>query len=396
MAHAEKSPSAASMWMNCAASIPMNAGKEDKASEFAAEGSAAHEVAYLAKTEGKSPFDFVGDDFDIDGFKIVVSVEMAEYLSEWLYYVDTISFGGITMLEQKLPIGELTIEQGAHGTADVISLHDTTLKIADLKYGMGVKVFAEENSQLMTYALAAYDQYRFFGDFQTVELHIGQPRLRHFDVWETTTARLEQFRSELLRAAMQIEAAKISLRDHHFNPGEKQCKWCRAKAECPALANHVLTTVCDDFVDLTKPITVTEREMDNQSLGNCMAAIPMIEDWCKAIRGRVESELFAGEAVPGFKLVEGKRGNRDWTDDEKLIEILETSFGEDAFKHTLISPAVAEKLAKKSGLDFGSTFVPFITQSEGKPSVAPVTDKRPAIDMGADLFDNCSEVQTCE
>lgn len=388
MAHAEKAPSGAAGWMVCSATIPMSANKPDTASEFAAEGTVAHEVAYLAKSEGRAPTSFIGSVFEADGFTFTVDDEMAGHIQAWLDYVDTVVWGGITLLEQKLPIGHLTIEPDATGTADVISIHDTVLKIADLKYGMGVKVFAEENPQLMIYALAAYDQYRFFGEFETVELHIGQPRMNHFDVWETTPARLEQFRGELLRAAMQIEAAKTSLQDHHFNPGEKQCKWCRAKAECPALANHVMTIVCDDFVDLTKPITVTEREMDNQSLGNCMAAIPLIEDWCKAIRGRVESELFAGETVPGFKLVEGKRGNRDWTDDEKLIELLEASFGEDAFKHTLISPAVAEKLAKKSGLDFGSTFVPFITQSEGKPSVAPVTDKRPALVMGADLFDN--------
>ena len=390
MGHAEKSPSGAPTWMYCAASIPMSAGKPDQATEFAAEGSVAHEVSYLAKSEGRSPFEFVGHEFESDGFKFIVDDDMAGHIKAWLDYVDTFVWGGVTMLEQKLPIGELTLEPGASGTADVVSIHDDVLKIADLKYGMGVKVFAEENPQLLTYALAAYDQYRFYGDFKRVEIHIGQPRLNHFDRWETTPERLEQFRTELLRAAMQIEAAKTSLQDHHFNPGEKQCKWCKAKAECPALANHVMTIVCDDFVDLTKPITVTEREMDNQSLGNCMAAIPLIEDWCKAIRGRVESELFAGEPVPGFKLVEGKRGNREWTDGEQLVERLEVAFGEDAFKHTLISPAVAEKLAKKSGLDFGLTFVPFITQSEGKPSVAPESDKRPALVMGADLFDNCN------
>lgn len=389
MAHAEKAPSAASSWMSCFATIPMSAGRPDEASIFAAEGSVAHEVAYLAKSEGKSPSDFIGHEFEQDGFKFIVDEDMAGHIQVWLDYVDTFTWGGITKLEQKLSIGHLTMEPGAHGTADVISIHDNVLKIADLKYGMGVKVYAEENPQLMIYALGAYDEYRFFGDFQEIELHIGQPRLNHFDVWQTTPERLEQFRGDLLRAATQIEAAKTSLQEHHFNPGEKQCKWCRAKADCSALANHVLTIVCDDFVDITKPITVTEYTMDNRSLGNCMAAIPLIEDWCKAIRGRVERELFAGADVPGFKVVQGKRGNREWCDeDENLIELLKASFGEDAFKHTLISPALAEKFAKKSGLDFGATFVPFITQSEGRPSVASVIDKRPALDMGFLNFDS--------
>lgn len=390
MAHAEKAPSGSSMWLNCHASIPMNAGKPDQSSEFAAEGSVAHEVSYLCGLEGRSPHSFVGEVLESDGYKIPVTAEMADFIEDWLGYVEIETAGCVLLLEQKLPIGELTIEPGAHGTADVIAIDDTVLKIMDLKYGMGVKVFAEENTQLLIYALAALDQYRFYGEFETIELHIGQPRLNHFDRWVTTRERLEQFRGELLRAAMQIEAAKTSLQDHHFNPSEKTCKWCRAKADCLALANHVLTTVCDDFVDITKPITVTEREMDNRSLANCMTAIPLIEDWCKAIRGRVEAELFAGEVVPGYKIVEGKRGNREWTDDEQLIERLEAAFGEDAFKHTLISPAVAEKLAKKSGLDWAKTFVPFITQSEGKPSVAPESDKRPAILMGAELFDNCN------
>jgi hypothetical protein len=145
----------------------------------------------------------------------------------------------------------------------------------------------------------------------------------------------------------------------------------------------VFNTVRDDFTDLTQPITDLNenREMDNQSLGHVMAAIPMVEEFCKAIRARVERELFDGKDVPGFKLVEGRRGARKWTDQDAVA----TALGELAWEQSLISPTTAEKLLKKTEL--WGAIQSLITQSEGKPSVAPTSDKRPAISAGVTADD---------
>jgi hypothetical protein len=113
-----------------------------------------------------------------------------------------------------------------------------------------------------------------------------------------------------------------------------------------------------------------------------MAAVELVEQWCKAIRGRVEKELLDGHQVAGFKLVQGKRGSRAWTNAEE-VEVVMKSMRlkrEEMYDLSLISPTTAEKLLKSTPKRW-QRVAPFIKQSEGKPSVAPTSDKRPALEL---------------
>ena len=376
MAHAELSPSAASRWLRCQGSIVLSADKPNTSSQFAAEGSVAHEIGFLSLVEGRDAASFIGDTLEHEGFTFTVDQGMADHVQTYVDYVKRIP--GSPLYEQKLPITHITHEQDAHGTADAVVIHDSTLHIVDLKYGMGVKVHAERNEQLQIYALAALKQFEMVADFDTVVLHIVQPRLDHIDAWAVGIDELLDFAEEVDLASQWIEEAKVQLQEKHFVVGEKQCKFCPAKGDCKALASYVLNTVRDDFTDMTQPVTDlnTERTLDNPTLGHLMAAVPLIEEFCKAIRARVEGELFAGNAVPGFKLVEGRRGNRKWIDETLAEQYLKTVL-DDPYEHKLISPTTASKLLK------GDHELPLlVTQSEGKPSVAPASDNRPALTLG--------------
>lgn len=378
MAHAELSPSAASRWLRCQGSIVLSQDLPNITSEFAAEGSVAHEVADECLRHDRSPREYLGKKIDHDGFTFTVTEEMAEHVQTYLDYV--LRFEGVTMPEQKLPITHITGEAGAHGTADAVVIDGDTLHVIDLKYGMGVKVHAEGNEQLQIYALAALRQFDMVEDFKTVVLHIVQPRLDHIDSWEVSVDELLEFGEDVRLATQWVAEAKVKLEEKHFVVGDKQCKFCPAKAMCKPLAQHVFNTVRDDFTDLTQPITDLnqDRALDNQSLGHIMAAVPLIEEFCKAIRARVERELFDGQEVPGFKLVEGRRGNRKWIDEALAAQYLSSVLEEDAvFEKKLISPTTAAKWLKDD-----PELPLLITQSEGKPSVAPTSDKRPALSLG--------------
>jgi len=209
-----------------------------------------------------------------------------------------------------------------------------------------------------------------------------------------------QQRAETARANIGKDPAEVLEAD--LNPGEKQCRFCKAKATCPALTKHVLSTVADDFVDTTEPVApqiehAAQRNVDNTTLGNLLGAVDLVESWCKAIRAKAEAELLAGNPVPGFKLVEGRRGARRWSNEGDVEETMKSMRLklEEMYDFTLISPTTAEKLHKAGtiGPRQWPRLQSLITQNEGKPSVAPATDKRPAlvIQATADEFSNVAE-----
>lgn len=376
--HAQNSASGAHGWMRCS-----DWESNPTGSKAADEGTAAHELAANCLTTGRDAISYRGERIAVGHQTFEVDVEMAEAVQIYVDYVRALP--GELMVEQRLPLTPITGEPDAFGTSDAVVISDE-LVVGDLKFGANPsnKVRASEidedgvetpNPQLGIYGTAALLEYDYLGPFSRVRMVIIQPRLNHVSEFVMTPDKLLAW-SETVKRADTV------------NPGGKQCQWCRKKATCPALAANVQDDVGAAFEVI--PVmaagtlinnTVTIAEDDQLSAK--MQAVDLIEDWCKAVRAEVERRLFAGVEVPGYKLVEGRKGSRAWSDAEAAEQMLK-SFRikhDEMYEYKLISPTTAEKLAKSKiiGERQWPKLTGLITQSKGTPSVAPVSDKRPAL-----------------
>ena len=194
--------------------------------------------------------------------------------------------------------------------------------------------------------------------------------------WVTTPMALMEFAVQISFVADEIRAGNDTL-----VPSEKGCQWCRAKPTCPAIKAKVL----NDF-DTVVPETASEDD-----LARVMVNANLIESWVKAIRAEVERRLLAGTPVTGYKLVQGKRGNRQWANPEDAENVLKAMRvkHDQMYDYKLASPTSIEKLAKAEAIGPRQwvKIQELITQSEGTPSVAPESDKRPALSPTASLSD---------
>lgn len=392
--HAVLSPSGAHRWMTCPGSVVLEAGRPDNGNAYSEEGTAAHAVAAMVLTEGRPASAYVGRRIEVGPHRTVeCTADMAAAVQHYVDSVQHFASDGTLLVEQSVPIGHITGEEGAKGTADAIVVLGQELQLHDLKYGRGVRVSAENNPQLMLYALGALEVVAPLGiEITRVRLVIHQPRLEAVSEWDCNIEVLEVFADEAMGAAWECRdamnasmSAKIPI--GRLNPSDDACKFCKAKADCPALAKKVQDEVGASFEDISSDPSATETgDYNDDTLSVKMQAVDLIEDWCKAVRAEVERRLLAGTPVPGYKLVQGRAGARSWTNATEAEDMIRKVFRlpiEDAYEMKIISPTTAEKLAKegKIGPKQWPKLQPLISRSEGKPSVAPESDKRPAIEV---------------
>ena len=409
--HALLAPSGAETWMNCAGSAAMQRGLPDTANEYSDEGTAAHLLGSTCLETGKETDEFLGQvilvgtavDFDgaffhgtqpayfVERRRYTVDDEMAEQVGKYVARVRQYAEGADLMMpERRVKIGMFTGEEDAAGTSDAAVVHGSELQVHDLKYGMGVRVDAAKNKQLMTYALGVREELDFtYGPFDKVRLVIHQPRLDHLSEWDCTIAELDAFAEEV-KAKAKVALTLFKLHEDGspvdpatLSPSEDACRWCKAKATCPGLRAKVaeLTSMDFDAVEATPAVPVVPAEFK--------AAFPrigLVEDWCKAMRAYGEAQLFEHknsseiQEALGIKLVMGKKGNREYEDEEKAEAFLKGSMRlpiEERCNLKLKSPTQIEKVLKPTPKRLKRFLASVaIVQRDGQPSVALLSDTR--------------------
>lgn len=410
--HARLSPSGASRWMVCAGAPVLEADYPDESSAYADEGTAAHTLAAMClKSIGIDADDFLGEYIRVGERKFEVTRDMARYVNLYVHYVRGLAKDKLLYIEQPVPIGHLTGEDGASGTADaiIVDVANRHITVVDLKYGMGVKVEAENNKQAQVYALGAIEELSLVADFDTATLVIHQPRIAEEpSEWHTSMRTLERFAEEVAAAADTVRAATIrrdpgsdAWAEAYLRPGEDQCRFCRAKASCPGLRAEVALAIgatsapaiAEDFAALV-PDAIDETTGDNW-LPVAMSKVGLIEDWCAAVRAETERRLLSGQPVDGWKLVRGRQGPRSWTDPQAAEEVLK-SFRfkmDEIFDRKLISPTSAEKLLKQTPRRWEKVSI-LVSRSAGKLSVAPIDDPRPQEQLVATAADFSGMIET--
>lgn len=411
--HATLSPSGSVKWLNCAGAPAMEAPFPDDGNAYSKEGTAAHALASMALTEGRDCAAYIGRRVDVSPHETrEVTADMARdvqvYVDNIRQYAGRLVLGaedqGLLhdlLVEQQVPIGHITGEEGATGTADaiIVTADGEELQLHDLKFGRGMEVEAEGNTQLMMYALGALEIVAPLGyEPKRIRLVIHQPRIKQApSEWDCTIEELQAFAVDAAQKAKMCASAMErqdvmgdgGFAHSYLNPGPHCDKgFCKAKATCPALAKYVEDQVGADFDDLDtlEGQIGTVSESTDAILGQKMAAIDLIESWCKAVRAEVERRLLAGTPVPGYKLVQGRAGSRAWSDSTMVEDYLRKTVRlkvEEAYDLKLISPTSAEKLLKTGSIKpkQWTRLQELISRSEGKPSVAPDADKRPAIEV---------------
>lgn len=382
-AHARLGPSSAHRWLRCPGSVGMSekAGSEEP-SVFAAEGTIAHHVRECCLAFGFEPDEFLGEVMEADGFTFTVDDEMVEALRPGIEWVR--ERPGLLVNEYRVRFDKWVPEQ--FGTLDVGLITPDLITINDLKYGAGVPVSPEANEQLMTYALGFWDNVaRHISPAHEFLLVIDQPRVEGgFQEWRTSLDELLAF-GERLKDGYEATRAD----NPRLSAGEKQCKFCRAKAVCPELARHTMAQmdlILDDL-DEDEELTLADRdEMGSDRRAYVAKHYALFKSWLDAVKEQVLEDAMHGEPTPQLKAVRGRRGERSWDDPEEVEAFLEMFMPLDKMRSrpTLLSPAQVEKLLPSS---VRPDLEDFVSRAEGKPSLVSIDDPRPALVL-ADMLDD--------
>ena len=403
------SPSKSEMWLHCygAMAMPENQA-EGGSSTFADDGTASHTWGAQCLIQGMDAESLLGESMTINGKEYVLDDERSHYIQAYLDDVRRRAFGGQLFVEYRVDLAEW-IGEGGSGTCDAgiyVPQHEMII-VEDLKYGQGDKVSASyaisqgndtrrPNPQLALYALGLLADLALLGPVSRVLLVVSQPRLGHIDEFEMTVPELLAF-GEKVKAAIaeNNEALLLGQSDPdlqlYLTPGEKTCKWCRAKTNCPKLAKFVSEQVKLDFdtVDVDPPPVAPT---DPGQLGKAMAAVGLIEGWCRAVRTEVFRLLTQNVEVIGpdgkpYKFVEGKSGKREWTDLEKAEALLLGRFPPEKVyePRKIITAPKADKLFKKAQRqEWDEVFSQYVAKRPGKVSVALGSDPRPVYSGAAE------------
>ena len=364
-AHALLSASSASRWLACPPSAVAAEAYVNEGTEFTREGTLAHEVAEVYAKGNYITAD-ANQASEITLEMIECAMGYADYIQEQIKHDDA-----IVLLEQRVDFSPWVPD--GFGTCDCIILQGETMTVIDYKYGVGVPVSAEDNPQMKLYALGALNDFGLAYDVTHIEMHIYQPRINNISDCALMVEDLLEWAVQTVKPV----AEKAVKGKGDYKAGE-WCKFCPHAGRC-----RQLTEVCTEYVE-THSLRVAVPVLAPHEVAEVLAMEPLVALWLKRVKAQALSTLLDGGEVPGWKVVEGKMGNRKWTDELQVAKkLLDSGYAKADFTETkLLSPAAMDKaLGKKMVAELLDGM---IDRSPGAPTVVPLNDKRPPLDRLAE------------
>ena len=362
--HAVLSASGSHRWLNCTPSARLELEFENTGSEAAREGTAAHalcehKLKRALHMRSRRPV----SDYDSDEMEECTDAYV-DFVMEQYEAAKQVCEDPVILIEQRLDFS-CYVPDG-FGTGDCVIISDDKLHIIDFKYGMGVLVEAEDNPQMKLYALGALAVYDALYDISEVSMTIFQPRRENVSTWTVSVADLKAWAENELKP----KADMAYNGEGEYLPGE-WCTFCRAAVRCRARAEEKLKLAQTEF---RMPPLLTDAEIED-----ILAVLPDLTKWANEITAyALDAALNHGKEWNGFKVVEG-RSVRKYRDEDAVAEAAKAAGYRDIYRQTLIPLTEMQKLMGKDR--FEDILGGLITKAPGRPTLVPMSDKRPAMNV---------------
>lgn len=367
--HAVLSASSSERWLNCPPSARLCEAYEDKGSDYAAEGTDAHALAEarLKQALGIPAEDPIENLSWYNEEMEECAVGYAAYVVELLETAKQTCVDPVVLIEQRVDFSHWV--QSGYGTADLILIADGTLNICDYKHGKGVEVSADHNPQMMLYALGALEIFDGIYDIDTVRMTIYQPRKSNISIFEMSKDVLLTWADTEL-----TEKAKLAYEGQgNFSCGD-WCRFCKAKAECRERVEANLALARYDFE--------APALLDDEEIADILGKVDALTAWASNVKKYALQQAVSGKKWPGWKLVKG-RSNRKYTNDVVVAAAVESA-GFDPYERKVLGITAMQKMLGKSR--FEELLAPYIEKPQGKPTLVPESDKRPAMNTAKSDF----------
>ena len=370
--HALLSPSSSERWISCPPSVRMSEGIEEKPSEYAAEGTAAHSLCEYKLREllGYKQSD-IRENLDY------YNEEMEDCTEEYRNYINELLAENngrkpLMFVEQRVDFSRFVKE--GFGTSDCIIIDNDTIYVIDFKYGKGVEVNAVNNTQVMIYAIGALEMFDGIFDINHVIMTIFQPRLSNISTFEMTKDELYHWAFNVLKPAADMAYQGTGT----FKCGD-YCRFCKAKTICRARAEYNLKLAQYDF---KMPATLEDIEIES-----LLGKLDMLIDWAEDIKTYALDQAVQGKKWRGYKIVEG-RSNRKYTD-EKAVADMVTKAGYDPYEKKVLGITAMSKLLGKK--KFEELLSGLVEKPQGKPTLVSESDDRPEMNIAANAAQDFEE-----
>ena len=371
--HAILSASSSHRWLECTPSARLELEFSDYESVAAKEGTAAHALAeHKLKRKLKMRSERPVSEFNDEDMELYTD-DYADYVFEQYTKAKRYDENTQIFIEQKLDFS-CYVPDG-FGTGDAVIISKGKIQIIDLKYGMGVLVNAENNSQMMLYALGALKKFGKEYDIKKIKMVIFQPRRENVSVWETTVTQLKKWAEKKLRPKAEMAFKGTG----NYLPGS-HCQFCKAAIKCRARAEENLKIAQQEF---KMPPLLSDAEIEA-----ILTKVPELKKWVEAIWDYATEQALKGKQWNGFKVVQGK-SVRKYSNEEKVVDACNNAGYKDIYVKKLITITEMEKLMGKKV--FNEVLGSLIEKPAGKPTLVEESDKRPAITTAMNEFNVIKE-----